>query len=57
MPIEQLLISERPLSISPQARVRYQLKTPWRIGTAHVEFEPIEFVAKLAALVPPAAAT
>ena len=33
--------------------MRYQLKTPWRNGTTHVEFEPIEFIAKLAALVPP----
>ena len=46
-------ISEKRLSISPQGRVRYQLKTPWRNGTTHVEFEPIEFMAKLAALVPP----
>ena len=30
--------------------MRYQLKTPWRNGTTHVEFEPIEFIAKLAAL-------
>jgi hypothetical protein len=33
--------------------VRYELKTPWRNGTTHVEFEPIDFIAKLAALVPP----
>jgi len=46
-------ISERRLSISPQGKVRYQLKTPWRDGTTHVEFEPIEFMAKLAALIPP----
>ena len=46
-------ISERRLSISPQGRVRYQLKTPWRNGTTHVEFEPIELIAKLAALEPP----
>ena len=46
-------ISEKRLSLSPQGRVRYQLKTPWRNGTTHVEFEPIEFMAKLAALVPP----
>ncbi len=26
-------ISEQRLSISPQGRVRYQLKTPWRNGT------------------------
>ena len=46
-------ISEQRLSISPHGRVRYQLKTPWKNGTTHVEFEPVEFIAKLAALVPP----
>ncbi len=30
-------ISEKRLSISPQGRVRYELKTPWRNGTTHVE--------------------
>ena len=25
---------------------------PWKNGTTHVEFEPMEFIAKLAALVP-----
>ncbi len=35
------------------AASRYELKTPWRNGTTHVEFEPIEFIAKLTALVPP----
>ncbi len=46
-------VAERRLSISPQGRVRYQLKTPWKNGTTHVEFEPVDFIAKLAALVPP----
>ena len=46
-------ISEQRLSILPQGRVRYALKTPWRNGTTHVEFEPVDFIAKLAALVPP----
>jgi len=46
-------ISEKRLSLSPQGKVRYQLKTPWKNGTTHVEFEPVEFIAKLAALVPP----
>nr|BBI40692.1 IS91 family transposase [Pseudomonas sp.] len=46
-------VSEKRLSISPQGRVRYSLKTPWRNGTTHVEFEPVDFIAKLAALVPP----
>lgn len=31
----------------------YHLKTPWRDGTTHVEFEPVELLARLAALVPP----
>jgi hypothetical protein len=46
-------VAETRLSISPQGKVRYQLKTPWKNGTTHVEFEPIDFIAKLAALVPP----
>jgi hypothetical protein len=41
------------LSVSPQGRVRCQLKTPWKNGTTHVEFEPVDFIAKLAGLVPP----
>ena len=30
----------------------YQLKTPYRDGTTHVIFEPLDFMARLAALVP-----
>jgi hypothetical protein len=32
--------------------VRYTLKTPYRDGTSHVGFEPLDFIARLAALVP-----
>jgi len=46
-------IWEKRLSLSPQGKVRYQLKTQWKNGTTHVDFEPVEFIAKLAALVPP----
>jgi hypothetical protein len=46
-------IAARRLSISPQGRVRYELKTPWRNGATHVEFEPVDFIGKLAALVSP----
>ena len=49
--ITRSTISEKRLSISPQGRVRYQLKTPWRNGTTHVEWDPVDFIAKLAALV------
>lgn len=33
--------------------MRYSLKTPYRDGTTHVLFEPLDFLARLAALVPP----
>ena len=32
--------------------VRYELKTPYRDGTTHVIFEPMDFIARLVALVP-----
>ena len=32
--------------------MRYELKTPYRDGTTHIIFEPVDFIAKLAALVP-----
>jgi hypothetical protein len=33
-------------------QVRYELKTPWRNGTTHVIFEPLDFISRLVALVP-----
>ena len=38
------------LALTPQGRVRYTLKTPCRDGTTHVVFEPLDFIARLAAL-------
>ena len=43
-------ISEQRLSLTAQGRVRYELKTPYRDGTTHVFFEPLDFIARLAAL-------
>jgi hypothetical protein len=43
-------IAERRLSLTNQGKVRYELKTPYRDGTTHVIFEPVDFIAKLAAL-------
>ena len=40
------------MSLTHQGKVRYELKTPYRDGTTHVIFEPVDFIAKLAALVP-----
>ena len=33
-------------------RVRYELKTPWRNGTTHVIFEPLDFISRLISLIP-----
>ena len=45
-------VSEKRLSLTPNGNIRYQLKTPYRDGTTHVIFEPPDFIARLAALVP-----
>ena len=39
-------------TLTPTGSIRYQLKTPFRDGTTHVMFEPLDFIARLAALVP-----
>ena len=58
------MLSEKRLTLTPNGNVRYQLKTPYReslprersecfgYGTTHVIFEPLDFIARLAALVP-----
>ncbi len=46
-------VSEERLSLTSTGKVRYELKTPYNDGTTHVFFEPLDFMAKLAALVPP----
>ena len=57
-------MSEKRLSLTKNGNLRYQLKTPYREslprersecfghGTTHVIFEPLDFIARLAALVP-----
>jgi hypothetical protein len=50
--ISRSAVSEKRLSLTPNGNVRYQLKTPYRDGTTHVIFEPLDFIARLAALVP-----
>ncbi|MCV4988505.1 transposase, partial [Enterobacter hormaechei] len=40
------------ISLSPPTICNSALKTPYRNGTTHVIFEPLDFIAKLAALVP-----
>ena len=46
-------LAQERLSRLPDGRLLYRLKRRWRNGTTHVVFEPLEFIGKLAALVPP----
>jgi len=46
-------VSGQRLSLTAQGKVRYQLKTPYLGGTNHVIFETLDFIARVAALVPP----
>jgi hypothetical protein len=43
--------SER-LALTASGQVRYTLKTPYRDGTTHIVLEPLDLMARLAALVP-----
>jgi len=36
-------VSTKRLSMTRNGRVRYELKTPWRNGSIHVMFEPLDF--------------
>ena len=46
-------VATERLSVLPNGWLLYRLRHPWRNGATHVVFEPLEFVGKLAALVPP----
>ena len=50
--ISRPAVSEKRLSLTSSGNIRYKLKTPYNDGTTHVIFEPLDFIAKLAALVP-----
>jgi hypothetical protein len=51
--ISRPAISEQRLSMTDHGKVRYELKTPYREGTTHVFFDPLDFIGKLSALIPP----
>jgi ribosomal protein S27E len=50
--ISRSFVSEKRLALTSRGMVRYELKTLVRNGTTHVIFEPLDSMAKLAALVP-----
>lgn len=45
-------VSTQRLSLTRNGQVRYELKTPYRNGTTHVIFEPLDFISRLVALIP-----
>ena len=47
-------VAEERLELQPSGDVILRLKTPYTDGTTHLLFSGIEFVEKLAALIPPA---
>lgn len=46
-------VSEERLDLTAQGQVRYRLKNPYRDGTTHIVLELLDFIARLAELVPP----
>jgi hypothetical protein len=50
--ISRPAVSTQRLSITAKGHIRYALKTPYRDGTTHVVLEPLDFMARLAALIP-----
>jgi len=50
--ISRPALSVKWLSLTPNGNIRYQLKTPYRDATTHVIVEPLDFMARLAALIP-----
>ncbi len=45
-------VSTKRLSLTRHGKLRYELKTPYSDGTTHILFEPLDFIARRAVLVP-----
>jgi hypothetical protein len=46
-------VATERVALTASGQVRYTLKTPYRDGTTHIVLEPLDLMARLAALVPP----
>ena len=44
--IRRPAVSEKRMALTPNGKIRYLLKTPYRDGTTHVIFEPLDFIAR-----------
>jgi hypothetical protein len=45
-------VAQDRLKLQEDGRILLELKNPWKNGTTHLLFEPIEFLEKLAAIIP-----
>ncbi len=45
-------LSDERVQLNAAGQLELQLKTPWRDGTTHLVMSPLEFMQRLAALVP-----
>ena len=45
-------LSDERVQINAAGQVELKLKTPWRDGTTHLVMSPLEFMQRLAALLP-----
>ena len=45
-------LSEQRLSLNNKGQVVYKLKTPYRNGTTHIVLDPLNFLSRLASLIP-----
>jgi len=45
-------LSHDRVTMLDNGQISLELKTPWRDGTTHVVHDPLDFIAKLAALIP-----
>ena len=43
-PLSALAGSSNSISLSPEGKVIYELRHPWRDGTTHFIFDPLEFI-------------
>jgi len=46
------IATERLTEFFPD-KLLYKMKTPWKDGTTHISFSPLDFIARLVALIPP----
>ena len=45
-------LSDERIQVNAAGQVQLELKTPWQDGTTHLVLSPLEFMQRLAALVP-----